>query len=72
MKPHKIIFLSVKSRQSFHRVRWSEPMENQSVGKELEKIIDAVPHPSGAWWYRKAKRYDDKTGRQKLIEILQS
>ena len=68
LKPHKVIFLSSLARKTFHPVRWSD--ERKEIGKEVEKIVNDVPHPSCRWWYKEAKKYGNVTGKQKLKNIL--
>lgn len=70
LKPEKIVFLSSKAKQSFHRVRWSNEEGAKEFGELVDKIVIAVPHPCSAWWNKTSKKLNGLNGRQHLEKEL--
>lgn len=69
LAPKRIIFVSKKARQSFHRVRHSADADNNA--QKLEAKMCVVPHPASAWWNRPSASYANMSGRELLRRILQ-
>ncbi len=70
MHPDKIIFVSKKGKKAFDSIYSSNDYsEPKNIALEL---VNSIQHPNSAYWNKPVKANNGLTGKQKLIEILQS
>lgn len=70
LKPKLVVFISTLSFKYLNNDRvWSKEINGHKY-KKFDIPIGIVPHPTSVWWNKKSKLHNNKTGKQKFIDII--
>ena len=67
INPELIVFVTKKGYEAFKK---QQKIKSDNTFNNV--IIKRTPHAGSAWWNKKAKAYNNKTGREYFIEIIKS
>jgi hypothetical protein len=72
LKPKLVIFVSALSFNELKKFRkWNSEINGHKY-KSYNIPMAIVPHPSSIWWNAKSKVHQNRTGKEKFVDIIQS
>ena len=70
IKPSLVIFVSVLSFKTLHKYRtWNKDLNGHKY-KEYNIPLAIIPHPTSVWWNKPSKTHQNRTGKQKFIDVI--